>query len=250
MDHTAHMTDSLRPLRFALPLIALLMVLASCRAAGEPTSSASSPASATASAAATDSPTPEPTDEPSATPEPATPSIAPSPSTTDGGFTIAPNAEADALFLTRDECENVEDGYRLEFPDDWWTNTAFADVQPCRWFSPTFYEVTDSESVPSEIAIVVELVDGGVGWVDEILSRQEGIIGRTQPAVRVEVQGTGAVRPVNLRETAYVVQLGPTPEEGPNLVVRTTTDMGGDYELNVAVLDRIMATMELIGTIQ
>ena len=39
-------------------------------------------------------------------------------------------------------------------------------------------------------------------------------------------------------------------EEGPNLVARTTTEMGGDFDLNRAVLDRMMATMEFIGVIQ
>ena len=48
----------------------------------------------------------------------------------------------------------------------------------------------------------------------------------------------------------YVVQLGPTLADGPNLVARTTTEMGGDFDLNRAVLDRMMATMEFIGVIQ
>jgi hypothetical protein len=56
--------------------------------------------------------------------------------------------------------------------------------------------------------------------------------------------------PTNWLQYAYLVQLGPTEEEGPNLLVRTNTDMGGDYQLNKAVLDRIMATIEFLGTIQ
>ena len=35
-----------------------------------------------------------------------------------------------------------------------------------------------------------------------------------------------------------------------DLVVRTSSLMGGDFNLNRAVLDRMMATMEFIGTIQ
>ena len=48
----------------------------------------------------------------------------------------------------------------------------------------------------------------------------------------------------------YVIQLGPSLEEGPNLVARTSSQMGGDFDLNRAVLDRMMATMEFIGVVQ
>lgn len=252
MDHTARMTDLRRAARAAAPLLAFTLLLASCRAAADPSSSSTVPQSASPSAESTASSSAGASVAPSATAtESATPSA--TASAPDGEFAIAPNAEADALFLDRDTCENVEDGYRLDFPDAWWTNTAIGDVEPCRWFSPTFYEVDDPDEVPAEIAITITSMDSDIGWLDEIVSRDEGIIGRTQMAVRVEVRGAGGGgdrMPTDWRETAYVVQLGPTPEEGPNLVIRTNTDMGGDYELNVAVLDRIMATMELIGTIE
>jgi hypothetical protein len=233
--------------------VALLLVVASCTPAADPpgspaqsrTTTPSAEPSVSASAQATVSPTAEASDTPIPTIEPS--------ASPPGAFAVAPNASADALFLTRDTCENVEDGYRVQFPDDWWTNTAIGTFGPCAWFSPTHYEVPDPSVVPAEIAITITLVSGDVGWLDEIVHREEGIIGRTQPAIRVEVQGSpgeGGVMPSGWRETAYVVQLGPTPEEGPNLVVRTNTEMGGDYPLNVAVIDRMMATMELIGVIQ
>jgi hypothetical protein len=250
MDDTARMTNPRRPARAAASLLAIVLALAGCRAAAEPSASAVSSASPSASVESTA--TAPASEAPSATAsgsEPAEPSA--SASDAPGEFAIAPNADADALFIERDECENVEDGYRVEFPEAWWTNTAIGEVEPCRWFSPTFYEVDDPAEVPAEVAISVEYIDAGVGWVDEIVSRDEGIVGSTQVAVRVEVQGGGSGEmPSGWEETAYVVQLGPTAEDGPNLVIRTNTDMGGDYELNVAVLDRMMATMELIGTIQ
>jgi hypothetical protein len=61
-----------------------------------------------------------------------------------------------------------------------------------------------------------------------------------QAAVRVEYPG----------RYVYQIQLGPTPEEGPNLLVETTEEMGGDYELNKAVMDRMMATIEFFGSTQ
>jgi hypothetical protein len=232
-------------------LLALAMALGACQAATASPSDSSRPtASATPSEpGASESPTPEPSASDSASLTPSTPAATP-PS---GEFAIAPNAAADALFLDRDECANPTAGYRLAFPDAWWTNTAFGQIEPCSWFSPTFYEVTGDEAPPDEIAIVIAFVDGDVGFFEEIVSREVGRVGVTQDAVRIELRGaagSGGQMPAEWREYAYIVQLGPTPEEGPNLYVRTATDMGGDYELNRAVLDRMMATIEFVGSIQ
>jgi len=209
----------------------------------------------------TPSPTPEPTPEPAASeaasiaPEP---TAAPSETAADataapsfgggGGFTVLPNPEADSLFLERDECTNPQDGYQLQFPEDWWTNTEIARFPPCVWFSPTFYEVVDETRRPDEIAIEIFWLDGDRGYLGDPISREEVIVG-TQRAVRIEITGTTA-GPSSGTMYEYVIRLGPTPEEGPNLVARTDTDMGGDYELNKAVLDRLMATIEFIGTTQ
>jgi hypothetical protein len=166
---------------------------------------------------------------------------------------VTPNPAADALFLDRDECENLTDGYQVEFPDAWYTNTAIGDVEPCSWFSPTFYTVPDPSRVPPEIAITIRRFDVPFGVFEEEISREEGIVGATQPAYRIEyrgAEGNGGNMPPDFREYAYVVQLGPSFDEGPFLVLVTSTDMGGDYELNKAVMDRIVATMELIGTVQ
>ena len=76
------------------------------------------------------------------------------------------------------------------------------------------------------------------------VSLLQRFIGATQPATRTRMAGNDG----DLYE--YVVQLGPTLEDGPNLVVRTSSLMGGDYGLNRAILDRMMATMEFIGVIQ
>ena len=226
-------------------VIGLVLSLAGCLGENEPTPS----------------PTPAPTtQEPDAsepatmTPAPseavsATPSGTPAPSFGGGGgFTVTPNPDADALFLERDECTNPRDGYQLQFPDDWWTNTEIARFPACVWFSPTFYEVVDETERPDEIAIEILWIDGDYGWSTEEFSREDVAVG-TQRGVRAEIAGT-ADDDANGTTYLYVVQLGPTPEEGPNLVARTDTDMGGDYALNKAVLDRIMATIEFIGTTQ
>lgn len=226
--------------------IGLAAVLAGCFGGTDPVPSQTPEATPQPSPSEAASMTPEPTAAPSESPAA---SATPGPSFGGaGGFTVIPNPEADALFLDRDECTNPQDGYRLQFPDDWWTNTEIARFPACVWFSPTFYEVVDETQRPDEIAIELFRVDGDYGWTTEEFTREDVAVG-TQRGVRAEIAGT-AEDAVNGTTYLYVVQLGPTPEEGPNLVARTDTDMGGDYALNKAVLDRIMATIEFIGTTQ
>jgi hypothetical protein len=240
------MTRIPRRISHPLAVIGLVFVLAGCFGGADPTPT----------------PTPEPpatqpdASEPASTaPEPSiAPSEAPASATAapsfggGGGFTVMPNPEADALFLDRDECTNPQDGYQVQFPDDWWTNTEIARFPACVWFSPTFYEVVDETQRPDEIAIEIFWVGGDYGWFTEEFSREEVTVG-TQRGVRAEIAGTPDDS-ANGTTYLYVVQLGPTSEEGPNLVARTDTEMGGDYDLNKAVLDRIMATIEFIGTTQ
>ena len=224
-----------RFLRVILP--ALMLVAAACTPQAVAPSSSPPSEKPTFEATPSSSATVEPTE--AASPEPRASAGEPA-----SGVTVLPNSEADSLFLDRDECENREDGYRLEFPEEWYTNTEIGDVPACSWFSPTFYEADESGEVPAEIAITIEILDGERGYHDDFISNEEVIVGTTQDAHRVEVESDGTTM------YEYVVQLGPTPEEGPNLLARTDTDMGGDYELNKAVLDRIMATIEFLGTIQ
>jgi len=231
----------------------LAVMVAGCFGGGEPMTSPSVQASAEAAASESASVVPEPNASPTraATTDPTDPpeSATAAPSFSGGGgFTVTPHPEADALFLERDECTNPRDGYQLQFPEDWWTNTEIARFPACVWFSPTFYEVVDETRRPDEIAIEILWVGGSYGWFTEEFSREEVTVG-TQRGVRAEIAGTQEDS-ANGTSYLYVVQLGPTAEEGPNLVARTDTDMGGEYELNKAVLDRIMATMEFIGTTQ
>lgn len=232
----------------AAPLLGI--VLLGCAAATDPTASSTpeptpEPAASESAPSATAEPTAEPTEGPSVAPASATAA----PSFGGGGeLTVLPNRDADALFIDRDECTNPQDGYQLEFPDDWWTNTEIARFPACVWFSPTFYEVVDETQRPDEIAIEIFWINGDRGYLTEEISREDVEVG-LQAAVRLEVEGTPD-DPATGASYEYVIRLGPTPEAGPNLVARTDTSMGGDYELNKAVLDRMMATIEFIGTVQ
>ena len=144
----------------------------------------------------------------------------------------------------RFDCQNLDDGYQVDFPAEWNTNAEFGGVPTCSWFAPTEYETGAPGSVPDEVAIEI--------FVDRRRSqyrRRDQRSSESGSSARRSRQ-RGSASPGRRDGYEYVVQLGPTPEEGPNLVARTTSEMGGDYDLNRAVLDRMMATMEFIGVIQ
>jgi hypothetical protein len=219
----------------ALP-IAVLLVLAACTPAADATPTATP--EPTASATPESSPSPEETESPE-------PTASSSPIQGVGGFTWEANDEADALMDETFTCENLDDGYQVDFPAEWNANAEVGREPPCSWFAPTEYETGAPGDVPDEVAIVIRVIDGEREYGSaEVLEREEGIVGATQSAYRALVEFDD--------ETVYeyVVQLGPTWEEGPNLVVGTADTRGDDFELNRAVLDRMMATMEFIGTIQ
>jgi hypothetical protein len=218
--------------------IALLLILAACTTT---TSSPSADATATPEPTATASPEPTPSASETDSPD-ASPSSTPTEGA--GGFTWEANTEADALFADRFDCQNLDDGYQVDFPAEWNTNAELGRVPTCSWFAPTEYETGDPGQLPDEVAIEIFVIDGPREYLLEITDEDSGFVGVTQPATRFRVAGNDA------ESYEYVVQLGPTLEEGPNLVARTSSLMGGDYDLNRAVLDRMMATMEFIGVIQ
>ncbi len=158
-------------------------------------------------------------------------------------FSVLVSPEADELFETPDTCTNPEGGYTLTFPDDWYTNTAVGDTPACTWFSPVYYEVTDPDEVPAEIAITVGAFEGEVGflWVD-LYSQNvniDGVAGR-----RFEHGYTKeADMATDQYQYNYLLRLDEL-SEGAKIWAITDTNLPGDYPLNKAVLDRIMASLE------
>jgi hypothetical protein len=158
-------------------------------------------------------------------------------------FTVSESADADALFIDADTCTNPDGGYTVNYPDSWYTNTGLDNVPACSWFSPTYYELNDSGERPEEIAIEIRVFDGAVGfiWAD-LYSEQIRLDGFD--ARRAE---TGMTKdpetPTDQFQYSYLASLD-ADSEGRKVWAFTGTDYGGDYELNKAVMDRIMASLE------
>jgi hypothetical protein len=159
-------------------------------------------------------------------------------------FPVLDNAEADALFVDPDECTNPDGGYTVRYPDSWYTNTEIGGVPACSWFSPTFYLATEDGARPDEIAIEIRVFEGAIGFIWADLYSEsvtlDGVSGR-----RYETGMTvDAGIPSDMFQYSYLAYLDAEPSEGRKLWAFTGTEFGGDYELNRAVFDRIMASLE------
>jgi hypothetical protein len=190
----------------------------------------------------------EPADAPELVPA-ATPDPTPAPlvyeTPAGAAFTVIADDRADDLFVEPDTCTNPVAGYTVSYPDTWYTNTDVGDTPACSWFSPTFYEV-DGSGVPDEVAIVIRTFEGGVGFVHEPVYTLSEVVtvdgwrgGRAE-----ELGGFGAegYLPPSLFTYEYRV-FADVDEFGLKVFAATSNEMGGDYELNKAILDRIMLSM-------
>lgn len=159
-------------------------------------------------------------------------------------FSVLESAEADVLFDTPDACQNLEAGYEVTFPDDWYTNSAFADEPACVWFTPDFFTVDQNGEADPPVWISLQLIEGDYGYVGTTESYfHEAITVDGRGAVRSEYNSFPMLDPDH-RSYDYVIALGDGPEEfGPTFVAGVSSDIAGDYELAKAVLDRIMASL-------
>jgi hypothetical protein len=163
-------------------------------------------------------------------------------------FTIVDSPEADALFGTPDTCTNPVAGYTVTYPDAWWTNTAIDGVPACSWFSPTFFEASDTSEVPKEVVIVITVFEGAFGFftspqdslyeeitIDGYQGSRREQVGMCYPA------GGCEMLPPSYH---YSATFGGQGAEGPSMQAVTSSDGIHHYELNKAVLDRIMASFD------
>lgn len=212
----------------ATAALAVALVLAAC--GGAPAPSAAPPGSAT--------PMPTSSAEPAAS---ASPSASPSPSP----FSVGESQAADALFRRPDTCTNPDIGYTVTFPDDWYTNTAIGEQAACAWFTPDYFEVDLPGEMPGEIWIRIGLFEGifGYNMLTPTESGDEVVIDG-YPGHRAEYRTLDAIGDTDSGDLTYHYVV-PFDTAGPTLIAATGVDMADDYELAKAVLDRIMASMEL-----
>lgn len=152
-------------------------------------------------------------------------------------------AEAAALFEDRDYCTITDRDITVVFPDAWWTNTATDGLAPCTFYAPASFEVPAVGSPPAGGLISVTIHDSDYGTFEPTPWWDSTTVGG-RPATRWEIvpQG-GTAQPAY----QYIVTLGDTSEQGPNLVASTTARSPEEYELGKAVLDELMRQIALVG---
>lgn len=225
----------MRTTRAALAVIALLV---SACAPAQPAETTAEPAptptaTAIGSSVPTLTTTPAPSTASSATPQP------------------NPSPFGAAVFTDPDDCVNPVDGYRVAYPDAWYSNAELANplnpagegIAPCQFFASTDFEVTYGTEIPADVAVVIRRYDewhSGAFSGRRVLSDQQTMIdGLAARVQEIEItERTLAFAPGD-RFTEYVVEL----EDGSFLVAATY--VGSDYESARTVLDDMMQTLEL-----
>lgn len=147
-------------------------------------------------------------------------------------------------------------GYRVAFPDDWWTNTEYeheelGTIQPCRFFGPAPFDLdtaTPDDSTPDGIAIVISHTTGCLGYINPLIDRRELTIGGYEARAEELAEGKRESNPPLLYQ--YVIDRLPDAScegmpNGDHLIAVTRPDDIGDYEGNKDMLDRMMETIEV-----
>lgn len=147
-------------------------------------------------------------------------------------------------------CHNPIAGYRVSFPDAWYTNTEYGgDMAACQFFNPGDFVVTSG--IPAQgVAITLSFLPEGTSigrFSGPLWSEEVTIAGRR--AVRSEWAGTGEGGGSTpwVRRYEYVVTIDEDTEPGPYLWASTTSGHAGEYDTNRQVLDAMMRNLELPG---
>ena len=161
-------------------------------------------------------------------------------------FSVIESRQADTLFERSATCSNPEGGYTVSYPEDWYTNPDSDALPACSWFSPAQFDVptqfVEGTAVPDEVVIVVDVFEGGVGQIPEIprtLSEEVPLGGR---------EGYRFEDRVNEEPPGYIYSYGAWLDAnhlGRKIAAYTQSAPARDYQLNRAVLDRMLATLVL-----
>jgi hypothetical protein len=192
------------------------------------------------------------------TPPPPTPSptTAPTPTVSPAALPT-PTPFGAGIFAAPDSCTNPEDGYRVAYPEEWYSNAAMANplnpdgegIAACWLFAPTDFTLVYGTEIPFEVSIIIRRfeLDAGVEWVYEsdsarVLSSSEatvaGLPGRFQ---ELEVTERDIAFEPGDRIAQYVIAVS----DGTYLLA--STYHGPDYDESKAVLSQMMRTLALIS---
>lgn len=214
----------------------LILAVSACSSPGVREDPANTPTTPSPTADVTSLRTPSPAAE--ATP---TPTLQPT----------ATPAETEP-FAETDTCSNADEGWTVEFPETWWTNTAFThssgeEVPACWTFSADEFDATDgrnSNNPASGAEVYLRLVPppGMVGVSGEIASEDDVTVDAFE-ARRVEWRGTESDTTMDAddRLLQYVVEL----PDGVEFVAFADSTRTSDYDHAVEVLDGMMERIDL-----
>lgn len=139
---------------------------------------------------------------------------------------------ADALFETTSTCEADVAGYAVEvtYPATWFA------AEDCSWFDPDPPEVGDGGE-PRMGAIEF----GAVPFTP--IQGREPTSGTVDGKPWIRVFETTRDEDTTVRHLVYYITLDPIAEE-PTMVAATSTSASNDHELNAAVLDRMIESLD------
>ena len=175
------------------------------------------------------------------------------------------NMEPEEAFGSAGTCENLAGlptqeygenvAWRIWYPSEWYTTESY--LGECFWFGAEPWTQTLEPPLPDEVAIVIhilnqEVTPGQTEYAGGAVISEEQYIVDGAPAIRYELEGSGG-RVLRERSIVWVIGVQgelPTGEGivSPNyMTITTSSDEAGRLAQQAEVLDRMVATLEILG---
>jgi hypothetical protein len=138
----------------------------------------------------------------------------------------------DALFANTKTCAPAGGEFAISFPASWATGS---NAGQCTLFGP-------GSSALGQVQ--VEVSDGAFGTVESTVGNEDLVVSG-YPGHRLESISDLHQPDPGVKNYQYIVYLGDGRSLGPNLSLSTGNRFGGDYEVNAAVLDRMVSTIRI-----
>lgn len=213
--------------------ILLGLLLTACSSPADPSASAGTDAPVQPSRSATPPTAVTQAESPSSTLQ-----LSPAPSTT-----ALPTPFGATAFTDPDDCTNVDVGYRVAYPNAWYSNAPSEGIAACWLFAPTDFEVAYGTEIPPQVAIVIRRLEewnyGAFSGRRVLSDRSVVVDGRPARVQEIEITERDLAFAPGDRFTEYVIEL----PDGAYLVADTY--LGPDYESARTVLNDMMGTIQI-----